>query len=235
MNTGSRVERAVVLLSGGMDSTTLLHMVRIRLGAREVRALSFSYGQKHSKELDMARLQATAAGVAEHRVLDIGFMREVAAGSALTDPSVDVPRLDDIPGERLRQPPTYVPNRNMILLSIAAAYAESRGIADLFYGAQAQDEYGYWDCTVDFVDRINHLLRLNRANAVTVHAPFVGRSKAEIVRVGLKLGVDFARTWSCYRGADRPCRECPSCVERDAAFRKAGAEDPLNRTAGLYT
>jgi len=97
----------------------------------------------------------------------------------------------------------------------------------VFYGAQAQDEYGYWDCTSEFVRRINHVLALNRATPVTVHAPFVMLKKAETVKLGIELGVDFSRTWSCYRGGEKPCGVCPTCVERANAFAAAGAPDPL--------
>lgn len=221
-------KQAVVLLSGGMDSATLLHHVRRTLGAEAVWACSFLYGQKHARELEMAAWQARAAGVREHRVIDLSFLGELLSGaSALLDPGIAVPDLSGLTAEQLRQPPTYVPNRNMILLSLAAAFAEARGVSDVFYGAQAQDRYGYWDCTVDFLGGINHILRLNRGAAVTVHAPFVGMSKTEVLKTGLALGVDFAHTWSCYRGLASPCGACPTCVERAEAFRACGTDDPL--------
>ncbi len=214
-------EPAVVLLSGGVDSTVLLHHVIRDLGRGPVHVLSYNYGQRHSKELDCARYQAEAAGAAVHRVIDITFMGELLrGGSALIAGGSEVPDLEDVPEADRVQPPTYVPNRNMMLLSMAAAYAEAHGVRDIFYGAQAQDEYGYWDCTVAFLERINHLLELNRGERVTVHAPFVRMKKADTVRLGLSLGVDFDRTWSCYRGGDQPCGTCPTCVERDNAFRE---------------
>ncbi len=218
----------VVLLSGGMDSVTLLHQVRQAAPAADVYAISFVYGQKHARELDMAAWQARQAGVREHRVVDIGVVGALTqGGSALTDPAIAVPDLADIRPEQRRQPPTYVPNRNLILLALAAAWAESAGVARVFYGAQAQDRYGYWDCTVDFVARINDLLGLNRGRAVTVEAPFVAMTKADILRLGLGLGVDYAHTWSCYRGAAHPCGGCPTCVERARAFAAIGKTDPL--------
>jgi 7-cyano-7-deazaguanine synthase len=225
-NRQSAIKNAVILLSGGMDSTTLLHYVKKSLKARRVYALSFLYGQKHSRELKAAKWQARSAGVREHKIVDISpFGDLIAGGSALTDRSIAVPDLDDVAPGRRRQPPTYVPNRNMVLLSIAAAYAEAKGCADIFYGAQAQDEYGYWDCTVDFVRRINHVLSLNRGKAVTVHAPFAGMSKVNVLKTGLALGVDYSHTWSCYRGGRKACGKCPSCVERKKAFEKAGVDD----------
>jgi len=220
---------AVVLLSGGIDSTVLLHCVAKRMGRRPAHALSFHYGQRHARELECARWQAETLGVAAHRVVGLEFLGEMLApGSALIAGGAAVPDLAALaPGERV-QPPTYVPNRNMMLLAIAAAYAEAHGIADVFYGAQAQDEYGYWDCTPDFVERLNATLALNRKQPVTVCAPFATRRKADTVRLGLELGVDFSRTWSCYRGETVACGTCPTCVERLNAFREAGQEDPLD-------
>lgn len=224
----------VVLISGGMDSSVLLHHIVRELAPGPVHALSFHYGQRHALELDRATYQAGAAGVATHRVIDIAFMGELLApGSTLLAAGAPVPDLSALDADALRQPPTYVPNRNMMLLSMAAAFAEGQGCGDLYYGAQAQDEYGYWDCTAEFLTRINAVLALNRNQPVAVHAPFVNKSKAEIVRLGMRLGVDFGQTWTCYRGNTGPdtapvaCGTCPSCVERRQAFAKAGFEDPL--------
>jgi 7-cyano-7-deazaguanine synthase len=226
------MKAAIVLLSGGMDSATLLHFVKKRKKVRALHALSFAYGQRHARELVMARRQARDAGVQEHRIVDLSFFGGlIAGGSALTDKAIPVPSLTDLSGRQRRQPPTYVPNRNMVFLALAAAYAEAKGIRDIFYGAQAQDEYGYWDCTVDFVRRINHVLRLNRGRTVRVHAPFARLKKAEVLRIGLALGVDYSHTWSCYRGGKRPCGTCPTCVERRNAFRAVGVEDTME-TAG---
>lgn len=219
---------AVVLLSGGLDSTTLLFYVIRRLGIRRVHALSFDYGQKHAREIGAARFQAEMAGVEAHPVIDLGLFRELAStGSVLTDPARGVPSLAAVPEDQRRQPPTYVPNRNLILLSLSAAYAEAHGIRDLYYGAQTQDEYGYWDCSGEFVDRVNAVLALNRGASIRVHAPFAGWRKVQELKVGLELGIDYGRTWSCYRGGDRPCGECPACVERSGAFRELGQPDPL--------
>lgn len=224
-----RLNKAVVLLSGGVDSSTLLHYVIKRLGVTEVHALSFLYGQKHRCELEAAAWQAKAAGVKSHDIVDMGFFATlIPGGSVLTDTTVSVPRLADLAAETLDQPPTYVPNRNMMLLSVAAAYAEARSVRDLFYGAQTQDSYGYWDCTPEFLQRMNAVLALNRHPPVTVHAPFVGMRKAEELKLGLELGVDYAHTWTCYRGGARPCGECPSCVERDSAFKEINQLDPLH-------
>jgi len=219
---------AVVLLSGGMDSSTLLAYVVRTLGYAPVYALSFRYGQRHDRELACASWQAQAWGVEEHRILAMDFLGDLLReGSALLREGTDVPDLAALSPEELRQPPTYVPNRNMILLSLASAYAEARSVADVFYGAQAQDEYGYWDCTGEFLQRINATLALNRRTPVSVHAPFVAMKKAELLRIGLELGVDYSHTWTCYRGGATPCTTCPTCVERLKAFEAAGVRDPL--------
>jgi 7-cyano-7-deazaguanine synthase len=219
---------AVILLSGGMDSTVLLHHVARTQSPSPLISLSFNYGQRHTKELVEAEWQAARVGVDEHRVTPIEFIGElVSAGTTLVYGGAAVPDLDDVAKDALSQPPTYVPNRNMMLLSIAAAFAEAQGIHDVYYGAQAHDEYGYWDCTAEFLERINHILSLNRRKAVTIHAPFVADKKASLVRMGMDLGVDFERTWSCYRGGDQPCGTCPTCVERRNAFAEAGFDDPL--------
>ena len=221
-----KVDKAVVLLSGGLDSTTLLHYVKSQ-GAGEIYALSLIYGQKHSREIEMAKWQADAVGVREYRCVDIGFVGGLLqGGSALTNPDIDVPDLADLEDGQLSQPPTYVPNRNMIFLSLASAWAESVGAKAVYYGAQVQDQYGYWDCTVDFVAKINDVLALNRQTQVIIEAPFAEMSKAELLRIGLKLGVDYGHTWSCYRGGDVACGSCPTCVERVRAFAEVGMNDP---------
>jgi 7-cyano-7-deazaguanine synthase len=219
------MDKAVVLLSGGVDSATLLAYVRARLEVEHVCALSFVYGQKHSKELECAKWQAEKGGAAEHRTLDISFYGDLTrGGSALTDGSIEVPDLSDIKPDERMQPATYVPNRNMVFLSLAAAFAEAQGISDVFNGAQAQDEYGYWDCSQDFVKRMNDVLSLNRKGSIKVRAPFACMSKSEVVKIGLELGVDYDHTWTCYRGGDEPCGTCPSCVERNKAFADSGAQ-----------
>jgi 7-cyano-7-deazaguanine synthase len=222
------MESAVVLLSGGLDSSVLLHYVVKQLRHSPVYALSVEYGQKHRRELEMAGWQAAALPqVREHCVVDLRALLPVYAGaSALLRDGAPVPDLDRVAATERDQPPTYVPNRNMVLLAVAAACAESRSCPVVFYGAQAQDEYGYWDCTAEFVHRINAVLALNRRLPVRVEAPFAGRRKADGVRLGIQLGVDFARTWSCYRGGARPCGRCPTCVERANAFAEAGVPDP---------
>ncbi len=226
---GKGTQAATVLLSGGLDSTVLLHHVAKTIEHAPIYALSFHYGQKHSRELEMARWQAASlAQVTEHHVVDMSFFGKLMGNaSALINGGQPVPDLADLNADQRIQPPTYVPNRNMILLSLAAAFAEAHDCHELFYGAQSQDQYGYWDCTSEFVERINQVLCLNRKNAINIRAPFAEKSKAEEIRLGMALGVDFAHTWSCYRGGSRPCGTCPTCIERQCAFAESGVSDPL--------
>lgn len=220
---------AVVLLSGGLDSSVLLHYVHHRLGVPNLYVLSFNYGQKHARELEMARWQcARLPAVRCHQILDIAFLGELTAGaSALTGTRLPVPDLDQVPPADRTQPITYVPHRNLILLALAAGFAEANHCPDVYYGAQAQDEYGYWDCTADFVQRLNHTLALNRRTPIQIRAPFTGLRKSQELALGRELGVDFAHTWSCYRGGELACGRCPTCVERLRAFAEAGQPDPL--------
>jgi len=221
------LDSCLVLVSGGIDSTVLLHQLAAEQRAGSIVALAFDYGQRHVRELECARWQAERAG-AQFRTVRMDFFRElVRPATTLVAGAEPVPDLEDIPDRDRVQPPTYVPNRNMVLLSIAAAAAEGMGISEVYYGAQAQDEYGYWDCTQEFVARINALLALNRRRPVTVVAPLVRNSKADNVQLGLRLGVDFSWTWSCYRGMLPACGTCPTCVERLKAFALCGVEDPV--------
>ena len=225
METASK--GAVVLLSGGLDSTTLLHHVLHEYAPKPLYALSFLYGQRHARELQCARKQAGIA-LAHHVVIDMSCLKDVVGdASALVEGGPQVPDLTGLSSDLLDQPPTYVPNRNMILLSVAAAFAEAHGITDVYYGAQALDEYGYWDCTEEFLKKLNAVFRLNRRESVTIHAPFIRIKKAETLKLGLSLGVDYGSTWSCYRGDEKACGTCPTCVERLNAFRGIGVVDPL--------
>jgi len=222
-------KKAVVLLSGGLDSSTLLYYVRLKLGFKDIYCLTFLYGQKHSKELKCAIWQARQLGVKEHRIVNISFLGKLLGeSSALISKKRNIPPLSDIPREQRNQPPTYVPQRNLIMLAIASAFAESNGIQTVFYGAQSQDSYGYWDCTPSFVKKINGILGLNRKNTICIEAPFVGWRKKKILSTGLKLGVDYSHTWTCYVGKSQICRVCPACIERLNAFKAIGYKDPLD-------
>lgn len=218
-------DAALVLVSGGLDSTVLLHYCSRHY--KKLYALAVSYGQRHERELTCARYQAEQVG-ASFTEADLNvFGQLLQGGSTLLQAGAEVPELSTIPEELRDQPSTYVPNRNMVLLSFAAAFAEARQVQDIYYGAQAQVEYGYWDCTENFVEKMNAVLALNRREPVQIHAPFMHDKKEDIVRRGLQLGVDFSQTWSCYTGGKQPCGTCPTCVERNAAFAALNMVDPL--------
>ena len=225
--------RAVVLLSGGLDSYTAAAVAR-RDGFA-VCALSFNYGQRHVRELEAARAVATALGVEQHLELDLDLTK--IGGSALTSSRIEVPK--DQPIDPSVIPSTYVPARNTIFLSVAMGWAEVIGAADIFIGVNALDYSGYPDCRPEFIRAFERLARLaTRAGvegaALTVHTPLIALSKAEIIRLGLSLGLDYGLTLSCYdpgtRG--RPCGQCDSCRLRAAGFAEASATDPLIRAAG---
>jgi len=223
------MKRAVVLLSGGLDSATVLAIAASE-GWR-CHALSVDYGQRHRAELDSAARVARALGAAEHRIarVDLG----VFGGSALTDPSIEVPHA---PSEGI--PVTYVPARNTIFLALALAHAEVVEADAIFTGANAVDYSGYPDCRPEFLAAFERLANLATRRAVEGHpiaiaAPIVGMTKAGIVRRGAELGVDYALTVSCYEADDRgaACGECDACRFRREGFRAAGMADPTRYRA----
>lgn len=215
---------SIVIVSGGMDSVTLLHYL-IKMEKRNPAVITFGYGQKHDKEIEYARTQAILLGCENHLVLDLALLRPLFANSALVSQETVIPSITDVLGDP--QPPTYVPNRNMIFLALAVAYAETQNVSEVFYGAQRHDVYGYWDTTPQFLERLNQVYSLNRKTSVIIQAPFIQYSKADILREGLKLGIDYRLTWSCYAGRDVACGQCPTCAERLNAFATIGLPDPL--------
>jgi 7-cyano-7-deazaguanine synthase len=215
---------SVVIVSGGFDSVSLLHYL-VKEEKRTPAVISFLYGQKHHREIECARENVALLGLQHHNVLDLAPLHSVFAGSALTTEAVAIPDVEVVMGDP--QPPTYVPNRNMIFLALAAAYAESVGVADVYYGAQKHDIYGYWDTTPQFLEALNGVYNLNRKTPIQIRAPFVNHSKTDILRVGLALGIDYSKTWSCYAGGAKACGRCSTCAERLAAFRVVGIPDPL--------
>ena len=221
--------RAVVLLSGGLDSTTTLAVAKSQ--GFEVYALSVDYGQRHRVELERAADVARAIGVADHRTVTLDL--RAIGGSALTA-AVDVPkgRSADEMGHGI--PVTYVPARNTILLGLALGYAETVGAFDLFIGANVLDYSGYPDCRPEFLAAFEALANLatkagvEGAGRFRVHAPLLRMTKAEIIREGVRLGVDYGKTLSCYDpdAAGRACGRCDSCVLRKRGFADAGVPDP---------
>jgi len=218
------LKRAVVLLSGGLDSATVLAMARA--GEYECYALSVEYGQRHRAELDAAQRLASALGAREHRIMRVDL--DGIGGSALTDASISVP---ESPGTGI--PVTYVPARNTLLLSLALGWAEVIHAADIFVGVNAVDYSGYPDCRLAFIAAFENLARLATKAGVEgarykIQAPLIDMSKAEIVRTGIDLGVDFSMTVSCYQAdaEGRACAKCDSCRLRAAGFAAAKIPDP---------
>lgn len=222
----STLKKAVVLLSGGLDSVTCLAVAK--RDNYELHTLSFDYGQRHKIELECAKRCADAAGVKQFHLLK--FDLRMWGASALTSDKLDVP--DYNPGAS-SIPVTYVPARNLIFLSFAAALAEGLGSRDIFIGVNSLDYSGYPDCRPAFIDAFRHCARLG-TKAVdegweyNIHAPLQNLRKTEIIRLGLSLGVDYSMTHSCYNpdASGRPCGRCDSCGLRRDAFRELGLEDP---------
>jgi 7-cyano-7-deazaguanine synthase len=219
---------AVVLLSGGMDSATTAAIARDQ--GFLVHALSFRYGQRHVVELDAARHVAQALGLTRHVVLDIDL--RAFGGSALTD-AIAVPKDRPLAAMSADVPATYVPARNTIFLAFALAFAETLSATDIFIGANAVDYSGYPDCRPEFLAAFQQMARLgtrigSEGAPLTIHAPLIELSKADIVRRGRALGVDFALTRTCYDPAPdgAACGHCDACLLRLKGFREAGLEDP---------
>jgi 7-cyano-7-deazaguanine synthase len=224
--------RAVVLLSGGLDSTTVLAVAK---AARfEPYALSFRYGQRHSVELESAKIVATQLGVQKHVVVDIDLRQW--GGSALTD-DIAVPKGRAVKAMSQGIPITYVPARNTVFLSFALAWAETLGSQDIFIGVNALDWSGYPDCRPEYIDAYERMANLATKAGVEghqrlkIHAPLINLTKAQIISKGLELGVDYASTSSCYDPSPvgEPCSACDSCLLRAKGFEEAGALDPLLR------
>lgn len=222
------MKTAVVLLSGGLDSATVLALAREQGFA--CHALSFRYGQRHVVELEAAARVVRALGVESHRVahVDLGWI----GGSALTA-DLPVPKDRPVDGLAREVPITYVPARNALFLCYALAWAETLGAVDLFAGMNALDYSGYPDCRPEFVAAFERMARLGTrigdgGAAITVHAPLMHLDKAQIIREGLRLGVDYALTHSCYDpdGEGRACGHCDSCLLRKKGFVEAGVPDP---------
>jgi 7-cyano-7-deazaguanine synthase len=220
-------KKAVVLLSGGLDSATALAIARAEGFA--VYAMSFSYGQRHAVELDCAAMQVEEA-TEEHRVVEIDL--RAFGGSALTA-DIDVPKHDHVEELTGEIPVTYVPARNTVFLSYALAWAEVLGAKDIFIGVNALDYSGYPDCRPEFIAAFEKMANLAtvagvKGQRLTIHTPLIDLTKAEIIQLGLDLGVDYAKTTSCYDPAPdgRACGRCDSCLLRKKGFKDAGSKDP---------
>jgi 7-cyano-7-deazaguanine synthase len=227
------LKRAVVLLSGGLDSATVLAIAKAE--GYELYALSFSYGQRHAWELEAAKNVAASIGVTQHRVATIDL--RAFGGSALTDDIV-VPKGRDAEQMSHGIPITYVPARNTIFLAFALAWAEVLGSSDIFLGVNALDYSGYPDCRPEFIEAFEKMANLATKAGVEgrqhlrIHTPLIAMTKAQIVATGTELGVDYGLTSSCYdpgpTGA--PCGQCDSCLLREKGFRENGIEDPMRKS-----
>lgn len=222
------MRKCVVLLSGGLDSATVLAMAKEQ--GFDPCALTVTYGQRHAVELDAARATATSQGVTDHRFVKVEL--DKLGGSALTD-DIDVPKDRDESTMAGEIPVTYVPARNTVMLSIALGFAEVVGANDIFVGVNAVDYSGYPDCRPEYIEAFQTMARLATKSGVegaeiTIHAPLVHLTKTDIVREGLRLGVDYSKTHSCYDPDEngRPCGRCDSCQIRNRAFAELGMTDP---------
>jgi 7-cyano-7-deazaguanine synthase len=221
--------KAVVLLSGGLDSTTVLAIARAE--GLEAYALSFRYGQRHTVELEAAARVAEAYGAHRHVIVDIDL--RVFGGSALTDDTIGVPHHDSIDELAADIPVTYVPARNTIFLSFALAWAETLGASDVFLGVNALDYSGYPDCRPEYIEAYQRMADLaTRAGVegvqqLKIHTPLIDLTKAQIILRGLELGVDYGLTHSCYDpSGGRACGTCDSCLLRAHGFAEVGRPDP---------
>lgn len=222
------VKKAVVLLSGGIDSATTLAIAKD--SGYEVYAISFRYGQRHHFEIEAAKKIAIDMGVKRHFITYIDLTS--FGGSALTD-DIPVPKIGEVEDIGKEIPVTYVPARNIIFLSLALGWAEVLGVSDIFIGVNVVDYSGYPDCRSEFIEAFEKAANLGTRNGVEgkkikIHTPLISLSKAEIIRKGIKLGVDYSLTHSCYDpdANGRACGKCDSCLLRKKGFEKAGVEDP---------
>lgn len=225
--------KALVLFSGGVDSTTCLALAVQKYGKQNVIALSIAYGQKHSREIESAKALAEYYGV-ERLDLDLAEIFRYSGCSLLTGSKEEIPH--ESYSEQLKKTDgspvsTYVPFRNGLFLASAASIALTRGCKVIYYGAHADDSAGnaYPDCSEAFSNAMNTAVYEGSGHQLEISAPFVGMTKAQIVRTGLELNVPYELTWSCYEGGEKPCGVCGTCIDRARAFEQNGVKDPALR------
>ncbi|OCT12004.1 7-cyano-7-deazaguanine synthase QueC [Paenibacillus pectinilyticus] len=222
-------KRAVIILSGGLDSTTCMGLAQE--AGYDLFPISFDYGQRHKIEIENAKQVAEHYGVsARHKIIKLDFLRDFG-GSALTDDTIDVPNVVNGP-ESEEIPVTYVPGRNLLFLSIATSYAEVTGSQAIYIGVNALDYSGYPDCRPEFIHKVEEVIALAtkvgvEGKGITIETPLISWSKAKIVEEGLKIGVPYELTTSCYNGKAEACGECDSCRLRLKGFEEAGSKDPI--------
>lgn len=213
-------KKTIAIISGGLDSAVLLY--HLQASGVEVKALSFNYGQRHKKELEYAKKLTASIGV-DHKVVDLSSITQLLGGSSQTDPTIEVPE-GHYAAENMKI--TVVSQRNLIMLSLAAAWAVSLKYDSVAFAAHAGDHAIYPDCRNEFVDALDKTVKLGDWHQVGIERPFVHMTKAEIVSLGDKLGLDFSSTWSCYKGGEIHCGRCGTCQERVWAFDAARVKDP---------
>lgn len=226
-------KKIVLALSGGMDSSVLLHMAANQ-GYNDIYTISFDYGQRHRRELECIKKQIVKV-LEKHfftnvtnKIIDVSYIKEIATNSSLTNHSIDNPKIKEMAGDA--QPVSYVPFRNMMFLSIASSYAESIGCDIVWYGAaQADSLAGYWDGSSEFLNSINQTISLNRKSKIRIAAPLLVMSKKQIIEEGVKLGVNFGDTWTCYSNREDGLADAdtPSSSLRLRGFIEAGYRDPI--------
>ena len=226
-------KKLVLSISGGMDSVVLLHMAVDR-GFEEIHLITYNYGQRHIREIDCVQEQIEDVKekapniLITHFVADVGFIKNLAPTSSLTNEDIDNPDISKMAGDA--QPVSYVPFRNQLFNTIGCAYAEAKGADTVWYGAAEVDSLaGYWDGSNEFVSAMNALVALNRENRITIEAPLLTMSKAAIVTEGVNLGVDFSKTWTCYSNREDGLADAttPSSSMRVKGFIDAGYQDPI--------
>jgi 7-cyano-7-deazaguanine synthase len=220
--------KAVILLSGGLDSSTVLYQAKA--DNCECYAISFDYQQRHRRELQSALQVAQAAGVVEHQLVNFDLRKW--GGSALTDDAIDLPQARSVAQMGQDIPVTYVPARNTIFLSFALGYAEAIAAQRVYIGVNALDYSGYPDCRPDYLQAMQEVFRLGTKQgredqAIGIVAPLLELKKTEIIQLGNQLGVPWELTWSCYAGGEKACGVCDSCLLRLAAFQELGLVDPI--------
>jgi len=213
-------EKVVVIYSGGMDSFTVLN--RALKDGKEVYALSFDYGQRHVKELECASYVCKDLNV-NHKIIDISAINQLLAGSSLTD-DIDIPE-GHCEAENMKS--TIVPNRNMILLSLAVGYAVSVKAEKVYYGAHSGDHAIYPDCRPEFVLKMNDVCKIANYESVEIFSPYLNVNKVAILADGISMELDYSHTWTCYNGRDKACGKCGSCQERLEAFNENDIQDPI--------
>lgn len=211
--------KTVIILSGGMDSTTLLY--KLIAEGKTVKAISFNYGQKHAIELESAKATCAKLGI-EHKIVDMTFLKELVSNSALTG-DIQVPQ-GHYEDETMKL--TVVPNRNMIMASIAIGWAVNEDFDEVALGVHAGDHAIYPDCRPAFVEALNAIAQIANFKPIAIYAPFLNIDKGDIAILGKELGVDYSLTHTCYEGTEVPCGKCGACQERAEAFAKAGVNDP---------